>query len=87
MRAARGWVSPLQRVENITLNLRLPASLVAELDAYAEYVGGESDRRYVAHQIVASYLARDKEFRNWLESRPTRETPPAGPAPVVPPRP
>lgn len=69
MRAARTWVEPRQREANASLNLRLPASVVAELDAYAEYVGGESDRRYVAHQILTAFLARDRDFREWLESR------------------
>ncbi len=86
MRAPRGWVAPLQRVRNINLNLRLPATLVAELDAYAEYVGGEGDRRYVAQQVLSSYLSRDREFRVWLESRPAGDAPSPESARVTPPR-
>lgn len=50
----------------VTLTLQLPKDVVERLDAYVHYLGGATDRSYVAEQTLRKVLDADKDFRAHL---------------------
>ena len=59
----RRRIQPKPAVELTPLSLKLPADLVRRVDAYAKFLGGNTDRTHVVTQALEIALDSDAEFR------------------------
>jgi len=59
-------IAPRAAVPRKKLTLTLRAPLIEQIERYAAYLGGASDRSYVVEQVLEQFLAQDRDFQRWL---------------------
>jgi len=69
MRVAGIKIKPRVVEPRKKLTVSLKESLVEQMDRYAEYLGGATDRGYVIEQVLEQFLAHDRDFQRWLDGR------------------
>lgn len=72
-------IAPRAAVPRKKLTLTLKAPLIEQVERYAAYLGGASDRSYVIEQVLEQFLEQDRGFQRWLaEHRDGSEPPRSG---------
>jgi hypothetical protein len=69
MRVAGIKIKPRVVEPRKKLTVSLKESLVEQMDRYAEYLGGATDRAYVMEQVLEQFLVHDRDFQRWLDGR------------------
>lgn len=53
--------------KKVTLSLKAP--IVEQIELYAKYLGGNTDKLYVVEQILEAFFRQEKDFNRWLNSQ------------------
>jgi hypothetical protein len=62
-------LKPQVKAKSEQVTVRFPADVHAQIEAYTELLGGETDRNYVIVEAVRLFLDGDREFQQALSSR------------------
>jgi len=60
-------ISPRVVERRKRLQISLSESVLHQVDSYAKYLGGNSDRVYVIEQILQAFFEQEKDFQRWLK--------------------
>jgi hypothetical protein len=62
-------LKPQVKTKSEQVTVRFPADVHAQVEAYTELLGGETDRNYVIVEAVRLFLDGDREFQQAVAAR------------------
>jgi hypothetical protein len=62
-------LKPQVKAKSEQVTVRFPADVHAQVEAYTELLGGETDRNYVIVEAVRQFLDSDREFQQAVAAR------------------
>lgn len=62
-------LKPQLKTRSEQVTVRFPAEVHAQVVAYTEVLGGETDRNYVIVEAVRRFLATDRDFQQALAAK------------------
>jgi hypothetical protein len=62
-------LKPQLKTRSEQVTVRFPAEVHAQVQAYTELLGGETDRNYVIVEAVRRFLEGDREFQQALAAK------------------